>query len=182
MATTPAQLPKRATARIDKLALRMATQPPVTIATLADHGIACGWIQQIQEARKAITNHFKPIKDSINSSRATVLRMEKTALARLEPHETHLAGEIYRWERDEAPADLVLPAGHSRRAKISVVVESLHDLIEAVHNGEVDQDCVAPNLQELTKRAKRLGGLYNVPGTRVVHAVTVITAESNREA
>lgn len=137
--------------------------------------MACGWIQQIQDARKAITDHFRPIKDGLNATRTTVLKMEKASLARLEPYESQLSAEIARWERDEAPDDLILPEGHSRRPTLRVVVERFEQLIAAVHRGDIDQDSLLPNLPALTKRARQMGGLYRVPGTRVEHGVTVIT-------
>ena len=150
---------------------------------------ACEYLAYVQLKRRELTDHYKQIKDALNTSRRTVLDMEKTHLSRLEPAEARLTELILEYEthsetrhstsqeleEGEGALALVPPDGQHNRATHQVVVDDLQALVAAVAEGRVPLDALKANVPALNKLRKQYGGLFRVPGCRVETRTTVVT-------
>jgi len=130
----------------------------------------------VQTTRKRITSHYAQIKGPLNSTRRTVLAMERADLDRIAPAEAAIQGLIAAYE-DQLEAGLVLPTppGQYRLETPRPVVEDLGALIAAVHRGDVAREVLVPHLPTLTAMVKQQGGLFAVPGVRVETDLTIVT-------
>ena len=138
----------------------------------------CHLLSDLQTLRKAITAHYKPIKDAINGTRRTVLDLEKADLTRVQPAESLVMAAIVAWEDTPHEGEALQlrepPEGQYRLVTPRVVVEDLRALVEAISRGEVGLEAVVPHQPTLTRLAKQYGGLFRVPGCRVETNITVV--------
>lgn len=168
-------IPKRLYTQI----VKAATQ--ARFVDITDHPTyyqACECLAYVQLKRREITDHYQQIKDALNTSRRTVLEMEKAHLGRLEPAEARITDLILKYEdtaKDEDALALVPPEGQHNRVTQQVVVDDLRALAFAVLDDRLPLEVLKPNLPALNKLRKQYGGLFRVPGCHVEKRTTVIT-------
>jgi hypothetical protein len=177
MARTKAKkLPKR----IENKLIRLTTQPIAQITSQPSYLKACQVLRDLQGIRKAITQHYQPIKDAINATRKTILSLEKADLAKIQQPEQAVAEAIIHFEDAPAPSEggvvqlIDPPEGQYRLTTPKVVVDDRRAFIEAVCRGEVSLEAITPHLPTLNRLAKQHGQLFAVPGCHVERTITVV--------
>jgi uncharacterized protein with von Willebrand factor type A (vWA) domain len=176
------EIPKRLNTQIVKASTQAKS---IEVCDDPSYYQACEYLAYVQLKRREITDHYKQIKDALNTSRRTVLDMEKTHLSRLEPAEARLTELILEYEtrhstsqeleEGEGVVALVPPDGQHNRATHQVVVDDLQALVAAVAEGRVPLDTLKAHVPALNKLRKQYGGLFRVPGCRVETRTTVVT-------
>ena len=176
------EIPKRLNTQIVKASTQAKS---IEVCDDPSYYQACEYLAYVQLKRREITDHYKQIKDALNTSRRTVLDMEKTHLSRLEPAEARLTELILEYEtrhstsqeleEGEGVVALVPPDGQHNRASHQEVVEDLQALVAAVAEGRVPLDTLKAHVPALNKLRKQYGGLFRVPGCRVETRTTVVT-------
>ena len=167
----PKKLPKRLS---DKLA-RLTTSATPVISTPKTYQEACLILRNLQTLRKTIISHYTPIKDAINSTRKTILDLEKADLGKIQPAEASVMAAIIAYE-DGAPEALVAaPIGHYRFCSVRVVVDDMQKFVDGVARGDVSLNAVRPHNPTLNKLARQRGDLFAVAGCHVEKNLAVVT-------
>ena len=152
----------------------------------------------IQRMRRAITSHYKSVKQPITTAHKEVLRLEKTDLARLVDGESRLQKLIITWEDEQAelsrqeaevalsvaqdtgasiaPIASTVPTAvtHHRRSRRQVTITDLAALVAAVAAKTVPSEVLSANLPALNRMATEQGDLFEVPGVEVTVIDTVV--------
>ena len=151
----------------------------------------CESLAVFQGLRREIKKHFTEVKRPITRAKNEILKMEKAALAEVEPSETRLQQMILGWEEKQHAArevaarealeqgtPLVLPpasrpAGQHTRVGTPAVVSDPVAFVRAIREGIVPTDVLAAPkvLEAMTVQMNRLlsaqGDLFDLPGVTV---------------
>ena len=149
-----------------------------------------------QVMRREVKKHYTPIKQSIHSSKQTVLKLERDHLQEILPTEEKLMGMVVDYEDREAerlkedatralkhPSDTTIaalnhalsdPKGQARRITRTPIVEDLGALVKAVADGVVPIETIQANIPYLRKMAQSQGDLFLVPGVNLETRVRVV--------
>lgn len=168
----PKKLPKRLSNKLVKL----TTSATPVISTPKTYQEACLILRNLQTLRKTIISHYTPIKDAINSTRKTILDLEKADLGKIQPAEASVMAAIIAYE-DGAPEalDVAAPIGQYRFCTVRVVVDDMQKFVDGVARGDVSLNAVRPHNPTLNKLARQRGDLFAVAGCHVEKDLAVVT-------